>query len=259
MKNLINPIISTLPLAISIATGQPLENDGCLLEMRNVSGIYILSWPDESEYFYIGQSKNMYLRYMQHVRGLKKGNHYNTALQNLFNKYKVLPEHEFWEMCPIDKLNEVEQKYLNIWHGDRSCINIAPTADGTRGWKRSPESCLKISLGKSGKGLSEEHKQNIKKGLRLAIAQGRFVMPKKFGKDNHYFGKHHSEVALSKMRGKSKGVGAKNVTARLTLNTETGIYYDYAGEAAATTNIIPGYLNRMLNGNRKNWSSFIYV
>jgi len=54
-------------------------------------------------------------------------------------------------------------------------------------------------------------------------------------------------------------MGAKNNTARLTLNLLTGIFYDFAGEAAESIGINPQYLRRMLNGGRPNKTNFSYV
>jgi group I intron endonuclease len=58
---------------------------------------------------YIGQSSNMYIRYLEHIRLLRKNKHTNSHLQNAWNKYG---ENSFIflivENCEKEKLNERE-------------------------------------------------------------------------------------------------------------------------------------------------------
>lgn len=155
-------------------------------------------------------------------------------------------------------MNKIEQSLLDRFLHWPDCLNISPAVDSTRGWKRTDESRKRISDAKTGKKASDEARKNISIALRRSYENGTRKPPQRFGKDNSYFGKKHSEEIRMKMR-KSKNVGASNSTARLVLNLETGIYYDYAGEAAHTANINPQYLRRVLNGDRKNRTSFIYA
>lgn len=53
--------------------------------------------------------------------------------------------------------------------------------------------------------------------------------------------------------------GAKNGRAKKVLDLETGIVYDFAGEAAIAKGINPGTLRCMLGGKDRNWTSLRYV
>lgn len=221
------------------------------------AGIYMLAWPDGNEYFYFGQSQNLWNRRGQHFRHLKNGTHDNIKLQNVFNKYG-LPEFIFVDLCEISDLNEKEQSLLDTFICFPGCCNISKSNANNRGSKQSEDTKKLLSQLMTGRKLSAEHKENITSGLLRRTKNG-YAPKRLFGKENPFFGKKHSDETRSRMYGKSKGLGAANIKARLTLNLETGIYYDYAGEAAATININPQYLRRYLNGDRKNPTSFIYV
>lgn len=53
--------------------------------------------------------------------------------------------------------------------------------------------------------------------------------------------------------------GGKNIKARIVLDLETGIFYDYAGEAAIAKGFNAGTLRSMLGGHDRNWTSLRYV
>ena len=61
------------------------------------------------------------------------------------------------------------------------------------------------------------------------------------------------------MRGKSHGVGGTNGRARLTINLETGIFYDCVTEAAKSIGMKPVKLMDRLNGKVKNTTNFAYA
>lgn len=155
-------------------------------------------------------------------------------------------------------LDKNEQRLLDAYIGHEYCCNIDPSATSSRGWKRSTATIAKIKARRLGTKLSAEHKASISKGLIAAYNNGR-KRPDMSGIKNPFHNKNHTAESLTKMNGHSKNVGAGNSKARLVLNLETGIYYDYAGEAAETKNVNPQYLRRMLNGDRKNKTPFVYA
>ena len=58
---------------------------------------------------YIGQSVSIKRRWATHKRELAKNIHYNTYLQNAYNKYgEENFTYEILELCSKDKLNERE-------------------------------------------------------------------------------------------------------------------------------------------------------
>lgn len=79
------------------------------------SGIYIINNKINNK-VYIGQSVDIDKRIKKHFNSLENGAHYNEHLQNAFNKYgrdnflvDVLEE------CPIEKLNEREKYYIQLY------------------------------------------------------------------------------------------------------------------------------------------------
>ncbi|GAA4328323.1 NUMOD3 domain-containing DNA-binding protein [Flaviaesturariibacter amylovorans] len=226
--------------------------------MQKQTGIYAIGWDlPEVDYFYIGQSVDIRVRWSQHLRALKRGDHDNTFLQRVYNKHGQ-PFLTILCTCLPEELDTKEQHYLDCFFNWETCVNASPTASSSRGIKRSEETKRLLSQHRSGSTLSEDHRQSIAAGLRRAYQQGR-IKPELKGQQNPFFGRKHTEETRRKMQGKSKGVGAANNRARLVLNLETGIFYDYAGEAADVAGINPQYLRRYLNGDRPNKTSFRYV
>ena len=220
------------------------------------SGIYMMSWFD-LKYYYFGQSINMVTRIGQHLRAFKRGDHDNNRLQNLYNKYGE-PKFSFVSFCKPEELNEYEQNLLDMVMTDPGCCNINPSADNTRGWKRSVETKKILSDLRTGKSLSDEHKKNISIGLKRAYKLGR-SKPDVAGTKNPFFNKKHDGDTRKRMSEVSKNCGSNNSKAKLVIDLQTGIFYDYAGEAAEAKGIKPQQLRKMLGGWAKNRTSLEYV
>lgn len=215
------------------------------------SGIYKLEW--ENGHFYYGQSQDLLKRKIGHFSRMKNGTHSNSIMNRLY-RLCGFPEFIIVELCPIHLLNEREQSYLDIFFENRWCCNIEPTAGSSRGVRRSQETKNKISKIRKNKPLSEDHKKSISiAGFRRA--EKGYVQPKRFGKDNHYFGKTHSDDIRKKMR-KSKNVGENNSKAKLVINLENGVFYGTIKEAAESISKNALYLYKMLNKNNENKTSF---
>lgn len=87
------------------------------------SGIYQIGINNRP---YIGSSKNIEKRFLEHFSALRKNKHYNPKFQRTFNKYqecslKILEEVE-------DDLLEIEQKYLDNIEDWSIVLNICKTA-----------------------------------------------------------------------------------------------------------------------------------
>jgi len=76
-----------------------------------ISGIYLIATPRGSKY--IGSSNNIYRRWSEHRRNLRRGAHHSTRLQAAWNKYGEGLRFEIICECSIDLLEEMEQKYIN--------------------------------------------------------------------------------------------------------------------------------------------------
>ena len=93
------------------------------------SGIYKLTItrPDGSELFYYGQSQDLQKRMRQHVNTARAKTHRNPRIQNAFDKYGGMT---FEVVCraPVDRLDWLEQKFLDRYWGTAGCLNIAGDA-----------------------------------------------------------------------------------------------------------------------------------
>ena len=66
---------------------------------------------------YIGQSINIKHRWFVHKSLLEKNKHHSFHLQNSYNKYSINRfNFEILETCSIDRLNEIENKYINLYN-----------------------------------------------------------------------------------------------------------------------------------------------
>ena len=129
------------------------------------SGLYQINI---GHHFYFGQAQDMKKRKSQHLCHLKKGTHPNTIMQNVYNKYQ---QFDFQEVlhCPVEELNQQEQRLLDSFWGTEGCMNIAKNAEATwRGMKHTEETKRKISEAQKGekghwygKKFSEESKRKM--------------------------------------------------------------------------------------------------
>ena len=76
---------------------------------------------------YVGQGKNIWKRARDHEKGLARGTHHCTYLQNAWNKYGS--ENFEWrviELCSCEEeLTEREQHWINHYNGTVGIYNIS--------------------------------------------------------------------------------------------------------------------------------------
>jgi hypothetical protein len=76
-----------------------------------ISGIYLISTPRGNKY--IGSSNNIYRRWSEHRRNLRRGSHHSARLQAAWEKHAGELRFEIICECSIDLLEEMEQKYIH--------------------------------------------------------------------------------------------------------------------------------------------------
>lgn len=234
-------------------------------------GIYKITSP--SGKIYIGQSINIEKR----LDGYKNsGSKSQIRLHHSFKKYGI-KNHQFEiiEECAIDLLNERERYWQDFYDAignnglncrlqgcnDKSgrlsketILNISKGRYGIVSRFKNPELRLeKIKIALTGKKLSESHRMSLSRaqtGLKrspeaiMKSAKSRTGL--KFGED---FRKTMREVQT----------GGKNSYAKITLNTNTGIFYETAKEAAESLGWTYSRFNHYINGRTKTKLPFIYV
>ena len=108
-------------------------------------GIYIIL-NTKNRMIYIGQAEDIRVRQLEHKRELNKSVHHNRYLQAAWNKYgESVFKFETLEYCTIEKLDEREQHYLDVYIPKGICYNIAKNATAPmRGIKHTEKSLEKM-------------------------------------------------------------------------------------------------------------------
>lgn len=105
------------------------------------SGIYaIVHVPTRR--WYVGQAKDIGLRWAVHRANLKSGKHHCTFLQRTYDKYG--PEGFDWlvvERCSVEMLDEMEQWWMDM---TPDLFNAQPTAGSARGYRVAEETKSKM-------------------------------------------------------------------------------------------------------------------
>jgi group I intron endonuclease len=130
-----------------------------------------------NNYVYIGSTISFKKRKNEHLWSLKRNNHSNQILQNLFNKYgEESINFEIIEVVDKDDLLINEQKNIEIIKSkdELILINILPVAGSSLGCKQSQETIDKKRLSMVGK--NKNKKRNEKQILEQSFRQkGRII------------------------------------------------------------------------------------
>lgn len=206
--------------------------------------------------FYIGRSSNVNARWTAHRSMLRRNVHFVPEMQKDFNndphcfEYSILEEYESYD----DALN-AEQRWIDKYYGTDVMYNQSPNAitGVVLGEKHScygkhPKDWIKpenydhylkhsvVGIDKSGKnnGFYGHHHSEKTKAL---YRDGRCS---NFGKDNGFYGKKHTDETKAKISKSRKGktAGAKNPAAQHII--VDGIEYSTVGEASLAL----GYKNK---------------
>lgn len=193
-----------------------------LLIDMNISGIYkIINRVNEK--YYVGSSENIKVRWSKHKTCLKYNRHWNSKLQNAWNKYGkenfefVIVENQI----PSAQLLETEQKYLDVCkqNPETNYMISYDAVSPMRGRKSSEETRQKLR----NRTLPKENyfgRIPPNKGMKMSDEQKeklRLAANKQFTDE---FRKQHSELCKSKEHRDKISNGKKDKTV-LTLINET--------------------------------------
>lgn len=234
-------------------------------------GIYKITSP--SNKIYIGQSVDIKKRFYNYKSLSCKS---QTILHNSFNKYGVY-NHQFdvVEECPIHLLNERERYWQDYYDvvGEKGLNCLLTKTEDKSGklskktidkikknrkgipskFKDSASRGLNISKSLTGKKLSEEHKKSLSLAQTGLKRSAESIKKSADSRRGLKFDDHFKEGIRKRQTGKT------NSFAKIVLNTETGIFYETAIEAAASIGWTYNRMNHYMNGRTKKKLPFIYV
>lgn len=105
--------------------------------MDQVSGIYMIKNTLNNK-IYIGQSSDIYNRWIKHINFLKSNKHHNRHLQSAWNKYgQDAFEFSIVEECDCDKLDLAEQHWIKYYSSYEHGYNLDLGGGGIRGYKHT--------------------------------------------------------------------------------------------------------------------------
>lgn len=151
-------------------------------EIKNKAGIYQIRNLDNNK-IYIGSSGDLYTRRLRHFKLLKskKSKHHCKYLQNSFNKHgekKFI--FEVIEFCLLKDRYIIEQYWLDKFFGTEICYNENPKAEHL--------------------GFTEEIRKRMSENHADVSGNKNYFYDKHFcGKENPFYGKHHTEESKRKM------------------------------------------------------------
>lgn len=132
------------------------------MSKEKLSGIYAIVNKVNFK-VYIGSAVDLERRKYDHLKDLRKNRHYNSKLQNAWNKYGE--ESFIFDILEVvedkTKLLDVEQFWINFSNCAKIGYNINPTAHSRLGAVCSPETREKIGNSSRGRFVSEETRRKI--------------------------------------------------------------------------------------------------
>lgn len=236
-------------------------------------GIYKITSP--SKKVYIGQSINI----------LKRWKFYNqlncksqVKLYNSFLKYGI-KKHKFevLQICDIEKLNELEKYYVDLFQTFNSKHGLNLRDGGGNKASPSIETKKKMSDASIGKKMSEEAKRKMSismKGRILSIETIKKITEKTIGQKRNEntlkkmskwvrtdeMKKKMSEASLGKKKSKASCDKMSESQKKIILNMQTGIFYFGVSDAhSSEKRLSKGMLYHKLNGRKFNNTNFLYV
>lgn len=218
--------------------------------MKPICGIYKVTSP--SGKIYIGQSLHIQARFDKYKKFNCKNQIklYRSLLKYGFDKHTF----EIIQECEPEKLNESEKHFVDLFKTFNSEHGLNLKDGGGSKGKHSEETKLKCSISNKGRTFSEETREKLSKALKgkkQSAEHSRNLSKRRIGNKNS-LGRILSQETKDKIR-------ANNKTSKLVLNTQTGIYYDSAKEAAKSIEMKYGSFKNRLTGQVKIQTSFIYV
>ena len=190
---------------------------------------------------YIGQSVDIQRRWSQHKNELNGNVHFNDYLQKSWNKYGE-DNFRFYvlEYCEVDKLDELEVYYINMYETLSRDSGYNLTSGGSDNKTYSNETRIKISNSLKGHEVSAES--------RIKISENHADFN---GDKNGMYGKHHSEESKQKMSQAKKGKISFRRNLTNVYCVDLDVMFDDATTAGNILNLDSSGILKCCKGERK--------
>jgi len=165
--------------------------------LNQKSGIYKIVNKVDGKY-YVGSSKNIRKRWVEHKRRLLNNDHHNDHLQNTFNKHGIdIFDFMLVELVDINNLKRIEQKYLDIAKTEQDkCYNLNFESSGG---DLSTYSKIKISNALKGRKLSQQTRDKI------SNSKGGSVYP-----DDSTYYREYRQLNIDRIKSRDKEYRMRN-------------------------------------------------
>jgi group I intron endonuclease len=139
-----------------------------------VGGIYTIECLANNR-IYVGSSIDLEKRLLRHKRALHAGSHYNTHLQNAWNKYgeSAFVFSEWLIVSDRKDLLALENAAMDFFELDRTLFNIVRSAKSPLGFRHTSDARHRIS---------EAQKKRFSENDYLAASRGRANATRGLGK-----------------------------------------------------------------------------
>ena len=212
---------------------------------KRLSGIYCIENIINNKK-YIGQSVNIYDRWYKHKRELRSNEHFNTHLQNAWNKYgEDCFVFYIVDICDTTLLDEKEKYYISLYETTNRDYGYNLQLGGNNGL-HSEESKQKIS--DSNKRYYDEEARKKKSEAAYKQWANPEIKAKILGENNGMYGKRHSEEAKQKMRQARLGTSSARRNRTPVFCIELNQEFEDAADAAKKLNLKSGRILKVCRG-----------
>lgn len=228
------------------------------MEFEHKSGIYMCTCNGNGK-SYIGQALDVKDRKCEHLSELRGGYHYNTYLQNSYNKYK---ENNFsWtvlEYCDEYELDDREIYWIAYYNTYEDGFNANKGGKGNRGYKRTEETKQKLSESlKQAWSIADERRKEFSERMQgdknpmygKTGASNPAYGQDHSGEKNGMYGRHHSNE--SKELNRQAHLGKNNKMSKPVICIETQVLFYSQGEAGRIMHCDPTGINKCCRDVKK--------
>lgn len=204
--------------------------------MENKAYVYRHRRLDTNEIFYVGIGSDG--EYKRAYNKVNRSKWWKSILSNTEYQVEIIVKN-----ISIKEAKELEVFLISLYgRKDRGLGNLCNMSDGGEG-----------AFGTTRSDLVRKKYQKSKLGSKNPMFNKSGILSPRFGKPTSV---ETRDKIRTKLGTQTKGVN--NGNSKIVLNVETGIFYDYVGEAALAHNIKRTTLTSRLNGGLKNKTSLKY-